>query len=39
MCQIAYEGLDVSTRTMIESMCGESFFVTMLMRFQTFIRI
>ena len=25
MCQIAYKGLDVSNRTMVESMCGGDF--------------
>jgi len=25
LCQVAYEGLDVSTRTMVESMCGGGF--------------
>jgi len=25
LCPIAYEGLDVSTRTVAESLCGEEF--------------
>jgi len=39
LCQIAYKGLDESTKTTIKYICGESFFETMLISVGTFLKI